>query len=742
MEPKTKRGLSEAAERRIRAVLTLGFLLPFLSWLDAGHYRWWAEGAATAWLSLFMATAVEALVPANIWTRRSIQLLPLLLAAIAASGYRPVWFSIRSLSQASELIYENIWQLHPFIWFALGSWLAYIFALWWMSSRLRTVVILAAALLAMIVGESRSGVQLWEEAAAMLLAGVLLIMVVHMKEVGRRSPFAWSQLARSPAAIALPLVLLMAATALPGMLLPSIQPFWGDSQFTHQESGSGVAPEYDERLPGEGGQGTNASEPNEGSLNLPLRQEMVELDTTPLFQVETAYPSYWRGEVYSFYDGGAWSRSAAEHEQDETAAVSSDQPLANASGFDASQLETVTVRQTFRLLETDRSFPVLFAAYGLNKVESVDGKKGGTDLLGWLSRNSELLWMGGEDEYPRTYTVESQLPVIDASALAKASAPANTAELEEYLQLPGSLPERVRQLALDVGAGAFSHYEIAVRLEEYLRDTYPYSPRQENLPQSGEDMVDRFLFREQSGVDDHYSSAMVILSRINGIPARWVRGYVPGAPEAENVSLLEQLFSRRDETGEGAVYTIRNSDAHSWAELYFEGYGWLPFEANPGFILALPEKPEEQEQQGMPEEEEAAAADKDRAPGRQGMVAAAMGIGTIAAAAAAFRLLRAKRRAERPVRLPLFMGRLEPRQRIIAEYHRLLKLYRRKGVRISRHETAREAVDRLKTTGGVPAGEADVLLALFEKAKYSPQSITPEESSRAVEIVSKIKKAM
>ncbi|MFD7523502.1 DUF4129 domain-containing transglutaminase family protein [Paenibacillus chitinolyticus] len=145
------------------------------------------------------------------------------------------------------------------------------------------------------------------------------------------------------------------------------------------------------------------------------------------------------------------------------------------------------------------------------------------------------------------------------------------AELAAYLQLPDGLPQRVRELAERVTAGSGQdRLAAALALERYLRTEYRYSMDKPTLPAAGEDFVDHFLFVDKLGYCDHFSSAMVVMLRAAGIPARWVKGFAPG--EA----------GERGPDGSLAV-TVRSSDAHSWAEAYIPGAGWLAFEPTPGF---------------------------------------------------------------------------------------------------------------------------------------------------------------
>ncbi|WP_217561437.1 transglutaminase family protein [Paenibacillus sp. GbtcB18] len=145
------------------------------------------------------------------------------------------------------------------------------------------------------------------------------------------------------------------------------------------------------------------------------------------------------------------------------------------------------------------------------------------------------------------------------------------AELAAYLQLPEGLPQRVRDLAERVTAGrGQDRLAAALALERYLRTEYRYSMDKPTLPAAGEDFVDHFLFVDKLGYCDHFSSAMVVMLRAAGIPARWVKGFAPG--EA----------GERGPDGSLAV-TVRSRDAHSWAEAYIPGAGWLAFEPTPGF---------------------------------------------------------------------------------------------------------------------------------------------------------------
>jgi len=82
------------------------------------------------------------------------------------------------------------------------------------------------------------------------------------------------------------------------------------------------------------------------------------------------------------------------------------------------------------------------------------------------------------------------------------------------------------------------------------------------------DGVDDFLFNRQAGACADFASAMTILLRASGVPARFCIGYRSGEWNS---------ISNR--------YIVRASNRHAWAEVYFPGYGWADFEATPGSTI-------------------------------------------------------------------------------------------------------------------------------------------------------------
>ncbi|HZU18989.1 MAG TPA: transglutaminase domain-containing protein, partial [Candidatus Dormibacteraeota bacterium] len=134
-----------------------------------------------------------------------------------------------------------------------------------------------------------------------------------------------------------------------------------------------------------------------------------------------------------------------------------------------------------------------------------------------------------------------------------------------------STMQRIRDLALQVTRGRTNPYDQAQAIESYLRSNFRYTltPLQ---PPAGTDPIVYFLFTSKEGYCEYFATAMGDMLRSLGIPTRLVNGYGPG-------SFDEQL----------GRYVVRESDAHTWVEVYFPTYGWIPFEPTPdGTYFPIP----------------------------------------------------------------------------------------------------------------------------------------------------------
>ncbi len=135
---------------------------------------------------------------------------------------------------------------------------------------------------------------------------------------------------------------------------------------------------------------------------------------------------------------------------------------------------------------------------------------------------------------------------------------------DRYLDLPATLPRRVGVKARDVARGQETPYDKASAIEKYLR-TFPTDYSVPATP-AGRDSVDYFLFDLQRGYFDYHASAMAVMLRELGIPARVATGYA-----------LDPL--RRE--GESDTFDLTERQAFAWPEVYFPSIGWVEFSPTP-----------------------------------------------------------------------------------------------------------------------------------------------------------------
>ncbi len=159
------------------------------------------------------------------------------------------------------------------------------------------------------------------------------------------------------------------------------------------------------------------------------------------------------------------------------------------------------------------------------------------------------------------YTIYSFVSEASNDELQLAGDDYPTFITDHYLQLPVTLPARVRDLAERITEDAETPLDKALAIENYLRSQGGFEYSQDiDSPPPNVDGVDWFLFETKTGYSDYFGSAMTVMLRSVGVPARMAAGYAPGV---------------LDITGRWAV---RDSDSHGWTQAYFPGHGWIDFE--------------------------------------------------------------------------------------------------------------------------------------------------------------------
>jgi transglutaminase-like putative cysteine protease len=177
------------------------------------------------------------------------------------------------------------------------------------------------------------------------------------------------------------------------------------------------------------------------------------------------------------------------------------------------------------------------------------------------------LWTAPHDYYKLDYTVLSDTEELSDEKLAEENSRAYPSEIQRrYLQLPDDHDRRIDELAAEISRGATTNIEIARKVEDHLRASYGYTLDLRRV-EDGDPVAD-FLFNTREGHCEYFASAMVLMLRSRRVPARLVNGF--------------QMGEYNDAAN---VYTVRQSDAHSWVEVYFPRQGpngvWVAFDPTP-----------------------------------------------------------------------------------------------------------------------------------------------------------------
>ncbi|WP_340015612.1 transglutaminase-like domain-containing protein [Paenibacillus sp. FSL K6-1318] len=288
------------------------------------------------------------------------------------------------------------------------------------------------------------------------------------------------------------------------------------------------------------------------------------------FTAKSPEVTYWRGETRSYYNGSTWSDPGQSFE------TASPSGLLRTDGWENPTFWS-RIRQTVTMQrEWKGPNPLFTGGIPVNVSFQDKNKDNQENMLSLLSnRDSATLWLAGSgnDKTVKHYTADIMVPVASPEQLRllgetdKGKDPASIRRT--YLQLPATLPGRVKSLAKEIMQGSDTRYDAVQAVKTYLAAHAEYT-LDTRMPPRGTDFVDDFLFVTRQGYCNHFSTAMIVLLRAEGIPARWVKGFGPGVADPEMPG----------------QYMISQGDAHSWVEVYFPGAGWMPFEATPGFTMA------------------------------------------------------------------------------------------------------------------------------------------------------------
>ncbi len=272
-----------------------------------------------------------------------------------------------------------------------------------------------------------------------------------------------------------------------------------------------------------------------------IRSRLTNRSDTELFVVSADSDSYWRSSALPKFDGRTWGLP--------------ERGLDRADGAIAQGTTgSIEIRQQIRIAALGGSLlpaaadPI--AATGAGELR---------DDLRFNEDSATLVKTGSDLERGDVFDIVSASPRYSAATLAAATS--NDPGDPIYFELPSDFPTSIAETTREVTASATSNYEIALTLQNWMRNDFEYSL--EIQEGHGNNEIEAFL-RNRVGYCEQFAGTYAAMMRSIGIPARVAVGFTQGA---------------NDGTGS---YSVLGRNAHAWPEVWFDDIGWVPFEPTPG----------------------------------------------------------------------------------------------------------------------------------------------------------------
>lgn len=288
----------------------------------------------------------------------------------------------------------------------------------------------------------------------------------------------------------------------------------------------------------------------------------VSPQDTPVMQVRTSGRTLLRGAIKNYYSGSAWMDTTSGRRY---LYINPRFSSLRRNLFDLSRPED-DIRTLFPEEETITVLMRADSASTLYLTQRFEAPSG-PGIVPYFSPASEVFGtrsLSQGDSYTFTGSrLTADSPQVREAVLTamQNDDPYYETVQSAYLQLPDLVEPEVFALAQQITDGLDNAFDRAFALYRYLQIQYPYTLEQSEPPMA-RDFVSWFLLSEQKGYCTSFASALAVMARCIGIPARYIEGYAAD-PDVDGVARVTQ------------------QDAHAWAELYFPGFGWLTFDPTP-----------------------------------------------------------------------------------------------------------------------------------------------------------------
>ncbi|QIX26353.1 transglutaminase domain-containing protein [Nocardioides sp. JQ2195] len=303
-----------------------------------------------------------------------------------------------------------------------------------------------------------------------------------------------------------------------------------------------------------GGEGSGGPGDREVKITNPmtdLRRDLIRGEDVPLLEVSTdgPAPEYVRLTVLTKFTDAAWSPGKRKLPESQAADGAIPNPIGLTGAYP-------TTTRDWKISITDELDSLwLPTPMRVTSVNASSDWRYDINTLDFHSADDDVNTAGMD------YSLTELIPQLNGDGLASAPPPPSVIA-DDYTALP-DMPQEVVDIAREVTGGQASDYEKAQALQDYFRGPeFEYSLTPD--PGNGNNALVEFL-QDKEGYCEQFSSAMAVMARILGIPARVAVG----------------LHYSDDDSDATDGYEFTSHDLHAWPELYFEGAGWVIFEPTP-----------------------------------------------------------------------------------------------------------------------------------------------------------------
>ncbi|MFC4324264.1 DUF4129 domain-containing transglutaminase family protein [Litchfieldia salsa] len=459
------------------------------------------------------------------------------------------------LGQNIKLVFAAEWLemsalFRSFLFFIL-LWLMSYLVFYWMIVQKRIFLFFMITVIYITVLDTFSPYDAEGSIIRLVLFGFLMLGLVNLKRVIDSEKL--TALKGVFTKWLIPLIIVIFFTSTVGYLAPKAAPQWPDPvPFLKGYGKGGIAP----------GGGNGIKKIGYGTNDSYLGGPFIP-DDTPVFRAGVEKRHYWRVETKDLYTGKGWE--ASNNYKDKLFTEDNDVLSWFEAGADREYYEAdIEVMK----LSSHITYPTGLLSVGGHDYPDIQFS---VDPVTEKIVSKQYSDSVSFQRYSLTYEQPVYLVQDVQSVNSKGGLELDDQFFETYTQLPDELPQRVKDLALDITKEKTSRYDKVVAVERYFKEAqFLYDTKNVAVPGRNDDYVDQFLFETQTGYCDNFSTAMIVLLRSLDIPARWVKGYSEGT----YIETVNENYR---------VFEITNNNAHSWVEVYFPNFGWIEFEPTKGF---------------------------------------------------------------------------------------------------------------------------------------------------------------